>query len=242
MAADRLTTRLRDEDGFSLVELMISMALSGLVLTALMLTFANGVTGANRTQDRVDAAQRGRLAMDRITGLLDSQVCVVGKDAAGADVSVAPILPSISTANSVTFYGDLNGASNTPNKYTITYSPTAKTLSLTTAPGSGTYPNVTFGTPVTTRLADYIVPALDANNNALDVFQYFPFDASGSVLTDAAHKVTPTTAAIAGTVVRVQVNFRALSSRNKTPDARSLSLQGESGVDTFDPTDNSVCP
>jgi prepilin-type N-terminal cleavage/methylation domain-containing protein len=235
--------RLQAEDGFSLIELLAAMVIGSIVLTALMTVFVGGVTGSSRVQDRVDAASRGRLAMDRVTSLLDSQVCVVTKSTDGLqDLSLAPIVPAVSNASSVTFYGDFNGASATPNRYTITHNAAAKTLSLTTATGTGTFPNVTYGTPRTVQLAEYVVPAVTGSGTAVDIFQYFPFQDDGSVSSDPATKVIPSTDAIASTIVRVAVNFRVLSSRTKVVDPRAATLQGEAGVATYDPTNKAICP
>jgi prepilin-type N-terminal cleavage/methylation domain-containing protein len=232
--------RLQAEDGFSLIELLASMVVGGIVLTALMTTFVGGVTSSSRVQDRVDAASRGRLTMDKVTSMLNSQVCVVTKSTDGlSDISVSPIVPAVSNASSVTFYGDLGGASNTPNRYTFTYNSTAKTLSLTTATGTGTFPNVTYGTPRTVQVAEYVVPAVDSTGSAIDIFQYFPFLSDGTV---SSSSVTPSTAAVADTIVRVGVNFRVLSTRTKVVDPRAATLHGEAGVATYDPTNQAICP
>ena len=75
------------------------MVVGGIVLAALMTTFVGGVQGSSRVQDRVDAASRGRLAMDKVTSLLNSQVCVVTKSADGlSDLSLPPIVPGVSNA------------------------------------------------------------------------------------------------------------------------------------------------
>lgn len=232
--------RLRAEDGFSLIELLASMAIGGIVLTALMTVFVGGVTGSSRVQDRVDAASRGRLAMDKVTSMLNSQVCVVTKSSDGlSDISVSPIVPTVSDASSVTFYGDLGGASNTPNRYTFSYNATAKTLSMTTATGTGVFPNVTYGTPRTVQLAEYVVPAVNSSGSAIDIFQYFPFQSDGTV---SSTSVVPSTGAIADTIVRVGVNFRVLSTRTKIVDPRAATLHGEAGVATYDPTNQAICP
>ena len=139
----------------------------------------------------------------------------------------------------MTFYGDLSGATNTPSKYTFTYNASAKTLSLTTATGSGAFPNVIYGTPRTVQLAEQVVPAVDSGGSTLDVFQYFPFQGDGTVSTTS---VLPSTAAITDTIVRVGVNFRVLSTRTKVVDPRAATLHGEAGVATYDPTNQAICP
>ena len=63
--------------------------------------------------DRVDAQQRGRLAMDRVTSLLSSQVCVSS--------SIPPLIGVGSTDKSVTFYGDLHGRQQHALEVPITF-------------------------------------------------------------------------------------------------------------------------
>ena len=70
-----LTSRLRDERGFTLVEVMVALAIGLVVSTAtLAIVIVSVHLGSNYT-DRVDANQQGRLAMERITQALNSS-CV----------------------------------------------------------------------------------------------------------------------------------------------------------------------
>jgi prepilin-type N-terminal cleavage/methylation domain-containing protein len=237
---------LRDEDGFSLIEMLAGLAISSVVLTALMMTFVTGLKGVGNVQDRVDAASRGRLAMDRITTLLDSQVCIFAKNAVtGVDEGVPPIVPG-SNGNTVTFYGDLSGASNTPNKYQIAYSPTAQTLTLSTWAPQGVLPTVIYpGAPKVTQLADFVVPARDTAGAQVPIFQYYPFIDHDGFPDDGTVSSTPVAvgdSATANTIVRVTVNFTTISSRTKVEDPRSSMLQGQVSAATYDPQNKAVCP
>jgi hypothetical protein len=110
---------------------------------------------------------------------------------------------------------------------------------MTTAAGTGTFPNVTYGTPRTVQLAEYVVPAVDSGGSAIAIFEYFPFQSDGTV---SSASVVPSTGAIADTIVRVGVNFRVLSTRTKIVDPRAATLHGEAGVATYDPTNQAICP
>jgi len=221
---------LRDERGFSLIELLMAMALGSLVLTAVMLVFTTGITASSKIGDRIDSASRARDAMDRITTLLDSQVCLRNSGDSTTQPAIAPIVGASSTANSITFYADLNGATDTPSKYTITYDPAAKTLTQYKYLGSGLLPNVTFASsPVTTLLSDNVQQA-----GAVPVFSYYVFSSDGTVNEGAP--VTPS-ATNQLQIVRVGVQFQANSARTKTGDASRSVVSGQGTVATADPTD-----
>ena len=68
-------SRLRREDGFTLVELLVAISIGSVVMLATFMMLDSSVTLTGKTQKRVDTTQRGRLAMDLITRQLRSQVC-----------------------------------------------------------------------------------------------------------------------------------------------------------------------
>ena len=235
----------RDEDGFSLMEMLAAMAIGSIVLTALLTVFTNGITGAARVNDRIEAAQRARTALDRVTSLLDAQVCIVSYDAtAKTDVTTAPVLPAVSDGNNVYFYADLNGASDSPDKYRLSYDPTARTLTEYRYDGTRNGSNtLTFpSSPTASRqLATNIVPArVDGKLTGaqLPIFQYFRFVNSAI---DPGALTTPLSATDAATVVRVGVQFQAISSRTKVEDARATQVSGQGNVLTSNPITNTVC-
>lgn len=238
--------RLRhDQNGFSLMEMLAAMAIGSIVLTALLSVFTNGITGAARVNDRIEAAQRGRAALDRVTSLLDSQVCIVSYDAtAKTDITTAPVLPTVSDDNNVYFYADLNGASDSPDKYRISYDPSAKTLTEYRYDGTrNSSSTLVFpSTPTVTRLlATSIMPARvngKLTGAQLPIFQYFRYTNSA---VDPTPLTTPVSAADAATVVRVGVQFQAISSRTKVEDARSTQVSGQGNVLTSNPITNTVC-
>jgi prepilin-type N-terminal cleavage/methylation domain-containing protein len=236
--------RLRtDDSGFSLIELLAAMLVAGILLTAVMNVFINGVKGASRVQDRVDSQQRGRLAMDRVTSLLSSQVCLSS--------SIPPVVGGTSTDKSVTFYGDLQGASNTPSRYTLTWSAAAKTLTeyqYTAASGSLTSPPIVWsGTPAVTRLiASNVWPAQDDAGTDLPVFSYYRFEADGTVnLANpiALNGSSQLALADADDVVQVGVAFRVVPAKSITSvDARSTSITGQALAGSASPASPAAGP
>jgi prepilin-type N-terminal cleavage/methylation domain-containing protein len=244
----RLLNRLRsDEAGFSLPELLTAMIIGGVVLGALMTLMTTGFFKAAEITDRADAAQSGRSAMDRIVTLLDSTICL---DPSSAGI-VPPLIGSSalpttqgSDSNYVAFYADLNGVSNSPDEYTITYDPTAKTLTEQRFDSGGTLPNLTWpATATATRvLASNVVQARDPQTKAQQpIFRYYDYEADGTIASPLA---TPITQAIAPSVIRVLVAFQSISSRTKREDARSTMIDGQSAVGTPDPSNPGAgsCP
>jgi prepilin-type N-terminal cleavage/methylation domain-containing protein len=79
--------RLRNEEsGFTLVELLVAMSIGTVVLLATFMLLDAATPLAKRTADRVDANQRGRLALEIMAGELRSQVCLPN--------ATPPILPT----------------------------------------------------------------------------------------------------------------------------------------------------
>lgn len=128
---------VRDEGGFTLVELMIGSAVSLVVLGAILAMTQVAADSQNRVVQRTYANQRGRPAMDRIVDRLHS-ACV--------SPGLAPVRPE-STESSMVLYSKSGSAVNpAPNRYVISLSSGA--ITETTALGTGTEPsNWTFGTP-----------------------------------------------------------------------------------------------
>ena len=87
-------SRLRAEDGMTLTEVLIAATTSFVLLAAVLGLLDNTVKLSSGAMQKTDAMQRGRLAMDRVTQPLRSQVCL--------DLTTPAILPG-ATADSVTF-------------------------------------------------------------------------------------------------------------------------------------------
>ncbi|MFY9265167.1 MAG: hypothetical protein WAO61_07055 [Solirubrobacterales bacterium] len=68
--------RLRDQDGFSLIELQVAELIGGVVVTAAISMMIIAVNSAQRVSDRVNAAATGRSGMEQIQQQLRSQTCM----------------------------------------------------------------------------------------------------------------------------------------------------------------------
>ena len=82
--------RLRDEDGFTLVELLAAMVVGMIVLFAVFGLLDGAVRIHARTTDQIETSGRGRLAIDLMSQSLGSRICLgeVPSLVAASDTSV----------------------------------------------------------------------------------------------------------------------------------------------------------
>ncbi len=202
MSARRLRS---DQAGFSLIELLVAMVIGSIVLTALMTLFVNGVTGAVQTSDRVDALQRGRVTMDRVVTLLNSQLCLLNPDGTGQP----PILDGQN--NSVTFYATLGAVDSNPTIYRLRYDSGTKRLyedQFLPVPNGGavTYPTYP-ATPNSSRVIGTNVLPVTAS---APIFKYWQFiTTAGPTLgmIDTTPLTTPLTSTTEFASVRMTITF-----------------------------------
>jgi prepilin-type N-terminal cleavage/methylation domain-containing protein len=83
-----MNARLADESGFTLVELLSTMVIGGIVLFALLGLVDLATRQQAAATDRIDSNDRGRRAMDVVTAQLRSRVCVSGTQ--GSIVTATP--------------------------------------------------------------------------------------------------------------------------------------------------------
>ena len=103
--------RLRQEDGFTLPELLITMTI-GLILVLATLTLVEvTMRRTGETSDRIEALQGGRLTMDTVTRELRSRVCLARTT--GTDVTQISI--ESASPDSITFYADMRDTSDNRN-------------------------------------------------------------------------------------------------------------------------------
>jgi len=209
---------LRSERGFTLIELMIAMSLGIVVSTALMAVVIVSIHFSSSNQDRIDANDQGRIAMQRIVQALDSS-CIAA--------TTPPIVGgATNNATSITFYS--NTGSTTPDSPTI--EPSEVTVSLTggalvmqtatwkTGTGASSW---TFNSPTSYTLLAHAAQT----GGTTPVFQYFGYGSGGAMSTTAYG--VPLSAANAATTAMVEINFQALPSDNYTANNRGADFQNE---------------
>jgi prepilin-type N-terminal cleavage/methylation domain-containing protein len=162
-----------DERGFSLIEMLVSLAVGSILLMAIFGALDYSVKANGKVQDRVDSAQRGRAAMERVTQQLRSQICLgPGYPAIPTTASGAPQ----SDGNSITFYTDLGGDTPKLQRRTITYS--SGTVYETDYNVAGTIPTAPTFTLARSNwvIADRLAPAVDpVTNQPIPFFRYYAF-------------------------------------------------------------------
>jgi prepilin-type N-terminal cleavage/methylation domain-containing protein len=243
-----MTRRLRNQDGFTLMEMLTAITIAMIVSLAAfsLLEFAMKRTG--EVDQRVDATQRGRAVMDTITRQLRSQVCL------------SPVISAMATRagdvtndNTATFYADFTDGAN-PAKppadlHKLAYDPITRTMTdttytttwdKTTTPWTPVVP----GAPSTSRvIATDIVP-----DGATPIFTYYaygppvpptppsptvrlaPVGAGGVPLADLAR------------VARIDITFLALPSKGKTTSPAKVLFQDQVYVRAADPNDDAPTP
>jgi Tfp pilus assembly protein PilW len=211
---------LRDQDGMTLVELIVGMIVGIVLLLAAFSILDRAYTANREAAERSDASQRGRRAMELVVRTLRSQVCI---GAARASLTAGD-------ANSVTLLVDLSGGNSPPERRTIAYTSSSRTLDESVYPASGTFPNYTFpASPTTTR-------TLLTNAGQTDttpVFSYYALDTAGGRGANLALAVPLSTADLSR-VARIAVAFTARPEQ-ATIDQNSTSLQDDIYVRSADP-------
>lgn len=218
-----VTRRLRDERGHTMVELLAAMAIGVVVLLAAFMVLDRSFRVSKEAQDRAEAGQRGRLALEHVTRALRSQVCL------------APTRAAITQAdsNSLTVLVDLSDGSANPERRQFSYDPATRRITELTWASAGTFPTYTFpgypSSPTRTRtLLTNAVPA-----DATPVFRYYALDAAGG---QGANVLLPTplSGADMARTARIAVAFKSRPER-ATTNARSTELQDDVYMRSADP-------
>ena len=220
-----LTARLREERGFTLVEVMIALVIGLVVSSALLAVVIVSVDLSSNYTDRVDANQQGRLAMEKITQALNSS-CVTPDQ--------APVLAN-STSTTLMFYStpaDIPGT--VPEEITISLpaAPPGKgaPLTMTTQILTGTPPNWAPSGPPSPpfTLALWAAESAGPNNTQTPLFQYYGYAANGTISTTAFTLTNGMlSAAQAAATAEVAINYQALGSDNWSTNSRGIDFSDE---------------
>ena len=215
----------RGEHGFTLVELVVSLALGMIVILGILAVTEVAMRSSARTATRVAAEQRARPVLERLIDQLHS-TCI-GPEA-------GPLLAG-STESSLSFLHQ-TGSSVTPLPDKVVVSLSGNTLSQSVFPSTGgEAPNWTFaGTPSSTRVLLTGVGPAQTGDPPIDapLFRYFKYD--GGVV-DPNSLPTPLDAASSALAVRVDVAFSVAPLSNPTNDARAPITVSDSVLVRFSP-------
>jgi Tfp pilus assembly protein PilW len=224
-----LTRAAREESGQTLIELVVGMVIALVVLGAGFMILAAATPLAARTQDRVDAYQRGRLAMDVIASELRSQVCLPG--------AIPAIIPTASTNNEIWFYSNTGDDAQAPQRRRIYLTGNAIREDL----WQGTYAangSVNFlVNPTSTRTLVSPVALV----SGVDLFSYWGFDANLPAAVNQPIS-TPVSAVNAQKVVQVDVSYVVRPTSAAVASKRDSTFQQSVFFRTADPTDPAKGP
>jgi type II secretory pathway pseudopilin PulG len=226
--------RARSEGGFTLPELLVTMFVSMVILLAVFAVLDTVMKRTAETQARVEATQRGRVAMDTITRQLRSQVCLSTTSPAIVDAS----------PNSITFYTDLtNGAAakkDSIEKRVIAYDSTTRRITQSVYRPTGADP-IAFNATATTRvLATDVV--LDGGQ---PLFRYHAFaPATATTGPELSVSLVNPVAADRARIAQIKLAFVVQASRKAVADRVSITMRDDVFVRTANPNEtapNPVC-
>jgi hypothetical protein len=157
---------------------------------------------------KTDAMQRGRLAMDRVTQQLRSQVCLN---------LTTPAIEAGATADSVTFYADFKNGDvvGPPEKRTLTFDPATGNITQSVLQGAGVAPTWTYLTAPARSIifenAARQVKIVSGSPTAVPFLSYYAYEETGTppVLRTTQVLPPPLTAAQAARVARIDIAFAA---------------------------------
>lgn len=223
--------RLRTQAGMTLAEMLVAMVVGSIVIIAAYTVLDTAFGQSVKVANREDAIQRGRLAMERITQLLRSQVCVGD-------------LPPLALADgkTVQFYVDLTSAGgDNARLHDITFDATGKKITDTVYTPSSTPPtqDSTWTKGATTTLLQDVVAEKDSSGADKPVFSYYGFQPDGTV--NSTPLSSPLSQADRARAVQVQIDFM-VNPTGRDPSKQATTLQNDVYVRSADPNDPSNGP
>ena len=111
-------TRFRNQDGFTVMEVLMAVTVGFMVLAATLGLLESSVRVNTGVMSKTDAMQRGRLGMDKVTQELRSQVCL--------DFDNAAVISG--SDNTIEFYGDYTEDGTRPIRHKLAFDPTRGTI------------------------------------------------------------------------------------------------------------------
>ena len=222
--------RLRSHAGFTLPELLVAMAIGMLTVLAVVAILETSMKQSNAIAGRVNATQRGRIAMDAITRQLRSQVCL--------SATVPAIISGDDDA--VKFYVDLSNGTKPIEKRELRFDATKRTIREVTWVGSP--PPLTFpATATKDRLLLDDVYRRSWPGEPTEIFRYYAFN-TATPPQPILRLPTPLSLTDAARVARIETGFTTLPPRAKPSPASSATLQNEIYVRVADPNDPAPTP
>jgi prepilin-type N-terminal cleavage/methylation domain-containing protein len=231
--SSRLPGMRSDESGFTLVELVAAMAVGLMVLMAGFMLLDRATSASSEIADRQDAVQRGRMAMERITRQLRSQVCLGDE--------TEPI--TYGDDNQVVFYTDLGAGSlsgDSIERRRLSYveaSGKARIVQDIFGRIGGTYPDLTFaGLPTASDVLLHKATRLVDDGVDRPFLRYYGFVLEDGEPGELERLPTPLSADDASRTVMVRVGFAALTDRMRPHEGDATGMETDVYVRLADPS------
>lgn len=111
---DWLTTRLREERGLTLAELLTAQLVAGVVLAAAAILVISSMRGEQRVSDKVNSVSQGRTVAAQLEQRLNSQVCLfTGEYSIGSTVATAAAKSILhASPNTMIYFADISERSS----------------------------------------------------------------------------------------------------------------------------------
>jgi type II secretory pathway pseudopilin PulG len=222
--------RLRAQGGFTLPELLVAMGIGMMTVLAVVAILETTMKQSNSIAGRVNATQRGRIAMDTMTRELRSQVCY------------STTVPAVISGDddSVKFYVDLSNGSKPAEQRELRFDQTTRTIRERAWVGSGS--PLAFPTnPTRNRLLLDDVYRRSFTGENTEIFRYFAYNTADPPRPDL-RLTTPLSATDIARVARIEIGFTTLPPRARPSPASSATLQNEIYVRVADPNDPAPTP
>jgi Tfp pilus assembly protein PilW len=223
-----------DEHGFTLVEMLVTLVTGILVTLATLSVLDISISQSSRISERVDADQRGRLAMEKIIQELHSsctsyEAIPVGEESNAEKLVLVSQPSSAAVLTSVT-------------QHVITYNEAKHTLTDTSYPSTNTaseldtpwkFATTASGTQTLLTGVNKTVVKEGETMKTVPIFQYFKYsgsELSSTPLADSPHLEKEN----AENTAEVTVSFNTAPTSERTTGARTVDLS-DSAVLRFDP-------
>lgn len=215
---------MRREDGFTLVELLLGMAVGLVILLAGFKTLDTFGVATATVVTRTDNTQRGRLALDGMIRALRSQACT------------GPAGPSLlaGSPTSISFVADLGDGTTAPQKRTLAYDATTRDVSETRVAGTRTATGIQFTSPQ--RNLGVVLRDVEPVDAATPMFGFWVYDTATPPRPSVALTGTLAPADL-GRVARITVGVKVGPSANQRDRQTSANLQDEVFLRSVDPSD-----
>lgn len=218
-----LVSRARSESGFTMIEVLVTMALLGIVVAGATTIIEVVMRQGRGVLERTESAQRGRLTLDQMTRQIRSQVCL--------DETTKGLISA--TPTTLTFYADFSAGGNAPVRRQLEYVPTQRHI----VERVWNPPNAVNPTR-TTVLLQNVVQAKDETLPAAPTLPFFRYWAYPDPLPAQPRPDLPLTgvlsAAQVGRIARVGLSF-TVRPGGATTDEFATPLQDDVVLRNSDP-------